>query len=253
MTALRQMPDTGALLFMFEYRGPTRHQAAKTPARPKHFRLDARSLGNYECMGRSYLIRFRDHGRVFQAHIYLGARASAQTRAKVLDALDSLVVQSATPKAAAVWRQPKQLLARTPYLGVSCPQANSFTCDRVGLAVWLRHSAVSVAVTINEHHFSARRSPVERSRPPRQTRAVAGFLQPAGLLSGPLKVTADDGSGRWIGGKPVIRGSRTSHRDRAPSVHANQLPCHFTPAGARSQTPRLRRATALITSELAIS
>src|SRR2546429_277960 len=34
----------------------------------------------------------------------------------------------------------KRLLARSPYLGVACPTANSIACDRVGLAVWLRRA-----------------------------------------------------------------------------------------------------------------
>jgi hypothetical protein len=34
-------------------------------------------------------------------------------------------------------------------------------------------------------------------------RMFAGFLQPAGLVDGPLEVTADAGPDRWIGRDPV--------------------------------------------------
>jgi hypothetical protein len=118
--ALRQMPAAGALLFMFEYRGPTHHDVRREPARPAHFRLDPRTLGPYECMGRSYMVRFGDHGRVFQAHVYLGRRAGARTRRLVTGILDSLRIARADPRAAAVWVQPRVLFTRAPYLGVAC-------------------------------------------------------------------------------------------------------------------------------------
>ena len=39
-------------------------------------------------------------------------------------------------------------LARAPYLGVACHEANSTTCGRVGIAVWLRGSATAVQATV---------------------------------------------------------------------------------------------------------
>jgi hypothetical protein len=96
-TAVGQMPPAGALLFMFEYQGPTRHDVERVPARPAAFRLDRRSLGNYECMGRSYSVRFRDRGRVFQAHLYFGAKATATTRQRLLGVLDSLRIAARRP------------------------------------------------------------------------------------------------------------------------------------------------------------
>lgn len=40
------------------------------------------------------------------------------------------------------------VFTRAPYMGVRCPAANSISCDRVGLAVWLRNPAVRVTATI---------------------------------------------------------------------------------------------------------
>jgi hypothetical protein len=36
-----------------------------------------------------------------------------------------------------------------------------------------------------------------------ERRMFAGFLQPAGLIDGPLQVTPDDGPDRWLGREPV--------------------------------------------------
>jgi hypothetical protein len=36
-----------------------------------------------------------------------------------------------------------------------------------------------------------------------ERRMFAGFLQPAGLIDGPLQVTPDAGPDRWIGREPV--------------------------------------------------
>jgi hypothetical protein len=205
-SALREMPRDGALLFMFEYQGPTHHDAQREPPRPRQFRLDPKTLQPYECMGRSYMMRFRDHGRVFQAHVYLGRRASSRTRDRVLGVLDSLRIRPASPEAAAVWVPPGRLLARDPYLGVACGRPNRFACDRVGLAVWLRTPAVGVTATVDgrrmvldDRQWSG---PVRGGR----RRMLAGFLHPAGLLSGPLKIRADDAAGRWTGRHPVEAG-----------------------------------------------
>jgi hypothetical protein len=45
-------------------------------------------------------------------------------------------------RSASVRVAPSAVLSRTPYMGVVCPVANSTACDRVGLSVWLRKSAV---------------------------------------------------------------------------------------------------------------
>lgn len=96
-----------------------------------------------------------------------------------------------------------KLLSRDPYMGVSCKVPNSFSCDRVGLAVWLREPAVRVNAAIAgrelqlaDPEWSGRAEDGER-------RMFAGFLQPAGLIDGPLQVTPDAGPDRWIGREPV--------------------------------------------------
>jgi hypothetical protein len=82
--------------------------------------------------------------------------------------------------------------SRRPSVGVACPKANSIACDRVGVAVWLRRAAARVTVTVNGEHL--------RLRPPR-TRAGwwEGYLQPAGLIDGALRVTPDRGRFYWQG------------------------------------------------------
>lgn len=96
-----------------------------------------------------------------------------------------------------------EILSREPYMGVSCPEANTYACDRVGLAVWLAEPAVSVNAAI-EGRALALDDP-EWSGAAREDgrRMFAGFLQPAGLVDGPLALTDDDGPGRWIGREPV--------------------------------------------------
>lgn len=91
--AVDRLPPDGAFLFGWEYvgapDGPIRR--ADFPPRPRRFRLVR--LGRYECMGRSYLLRFRARGRYFQVHVAFGRHAGERTRALALRVLDSLVVR----------------------------------------------------------------------------------------------------------------------------------------------------------------
>ena len=87
--ALDRLPADGAFLFGWEYGrpspfGPLRPSAF--PPRPQRFRLA--HLATYECMGRSYMLRFRSSGRLFQVHVVLGPQASPATRRLVLRVLD---------------------------------------------------------------------------------------------------------------------------------------------------------------------
>jgi len=91
----------------------------------------------------------------------------------------------------------QRLLRRTPYLGVACPQAHSIACDRVGLAVWLKRSAASVAAKINGQSLRLRAGRLDGRRP-----TYTGYLQPAGLLHGPLEVTPDRSPYFWQGSHP---------------------------------------------------
>jgi hypothetical protein len=93
-TAARDhLPATGAFIFAWEYGRPSPFGPIRSydfPSRPKHFRLTR--FAEYECLGASYMIRFREAGRFFQVHIAFGRRATAATRATALRVLDSLDV-----------------------------------------------------------------------------------------------------------------------------------------------------------------
>jgi hypothetical protein len=97
----------------------------------------------------------------------------------------------------------KEVLSRHPYMGVSCRTPNSFACDRVGLAVWLRRPAVRVDATIAGRKLQLDDPDWSGHASDGQRRMFAGLLQPAGLIDGPLRVTPDAGPDRWVGRKPV--------------------------------------------------
>jgi hypothetical protein len=92
------------------------------------------------------------------------------------------------------------LFARHPQLGVACRVPNSIRCDRVGFAVWLRRPADSVRAAIAGRRFALR-----YQRAPTRQRMYMGFLHPAGLADGPLRVPFS-ARGRWYGeGGPSAR------------------------------------------------
>ena len=82
------------------------------------------------------------------------------------------------------------LAAEGPYLGVSCAQGNSFACDRIGIAVWLSRDDAVVTVTIARRVVALERVSAGEYQ---------GFLQPAGLLAGPSRITPDASGQRWMG------------------------------------------------------
>jgi hypothetical protein len=99
-------------------------------------------------------------------------------------------------------------------VGVSCKRPNDISCDRVGVAVWLRHSTSAISVSVAGSPVRmrvpcGRGSDMEgcgtycrhvvRDQP--CGTFFLGFLHPAGLLSGPLKVRPDLGH-RWLGYNP---------------------------------------------------
>jgi hypothetical protein len=47
-------------------------------------------------------------------------------------------------------------LTRTPYLGVDCPYANTTTCGRVGIAVWLKDRPTAIEASIGKAHVRLR-------------------------------------------------------------------------------------------------
>jgi hypothetical protein len=98
---------------------------------------------------------------------------------------------------------PRAVLAEGPYMGVACRVPNWVGCDRVGLAVWTRHFARSIDATVGGKTFALDdRQWSGRSRHGLR-KMFAGFLQPAGLLDGALRVQPDSPGERWTGVHPV--------------------------------------------------
>jgi hypothetical protein len=100
--------------------------------------------------------------------------------------------------------RPERVLVRPPYMGVSCPRANSIACDRVGLAVYTPGSASSVRALIGGRAVELTDDPalVGPYRPGRP-RMFVGFLHHAGLRHGALAVRVENGRNRWTGLHPV--------------------------------------------------
>ena len=87
--ALDRLPPNGAFVFGWEFSvpSPSGLRPADFPRRPAHFLLA--KLTESDCLGRSYMLRFRDAGRFFQIHVALGSHASSSTRTTVLRIVDS--------------------------------------------------------------------------------------------------------------------------------------------------------------------
>jgi hypothetical protein len=89
-----RLPAGGGLLELFEYPGllaDARYEA-DFPPRPSRFRLKGSLFGPYEGYGPSYLLRFRETGRAFQAMVATGEGHRA--RLLVERVLDSLRVET---------------------------------------------------------------------------------------------------------------------------------------------------------------
>ncbi|HVC86316.1 MAG TPA: hypothetical protein VNC40_02700 [Gaiellaceae bacterium] len=99
-----------------------------------------------------------------------------------------------------------------PYVGVDCPGAlNSIACDRLGIAVQLLRPAVRIDVLAEGRAVSMRTTSKYAPHAVRGTFWV-GFLQPAGLLNGPLKIQPDEGRTYWVGRHPAFVSLRiTAH------------------------------------------
>ena len=90
----------------------------------------------------------------------------------------------------------RPLTVRRAYAGVSCRRANRIGCDRIGVAVWLRHGGFArVTARVGGRVIVLRRG---------GDGLWSGHLAQAGLRAGPLRVPARDG--RWIGfDAPIVR------------------------------------------------
>jgi hypothetical protein len=86
--AIDAMPADGAFIYLFEYADLTTLKAKDFPTRPGELALGPEVA--YECFGMSRMAHWQDHGRAFQAHVYIGPRASAQLREDVRSILNSI-------------------------------------------------------------------------------------------------------------------------------------------------------------------
>ncbi len=111
------------------------------------------------------------------------------------------------------------VLKRAPYAGVACPQANSIACDRVGLAVWLKARAVRVSAVAGGRPLRLQ----ARGFGGRSQNPWIGYLQPAGLLGGALKVTPDRGRFYWAGAHPKDVDLRLTIRRRDGGLETTRL------------------------------
>lgn len=188
------------------------------PRRPARFRLPLRAPERGGCglnpdrnLVRVWWIPFRDANRDFYADVGIGLAAPAGVRRDALRLLNSLRFKR---------RRPVTLAVAQASMGVSCPQPSSIRCDRVGLAVWLPRASTRVEASIagrpvrmrrgrdwNDARFGKRRY--------RRVAFYEGFLRPAGLLDGPLRVRPDGGRYHWTGRHPVTARVRlTAHYRR---------------------------------------
>lgn len=72
------------------------------------------------------------------------------------------------------------VFSQAPDLGVSC---HSASCDSVGLAVWLRRSAVSVSASIARHRFALTRGQAQPFMPSTPSTMFVGYLTPLRLVT----------------------------------------------------------------------
>ncbi len=86
--ALDALPPDGAWLYVFT--SPATPPAA--PGRPSGASILRERAQPYECMGRSRAARWREGGQDYQAHLYLGRRATARRRAQLRAVFDSFVL-----------------------------------------------------------------------------------------------------------------------------------------------------------------
>jgi hypothetical protein len=126
------------------------------------------------------------------------------------DALDpSARLARVSPRAFAVLA-PSAVFTQEPYMGVRCPIANSIACDRVGLAIWLRHPAVHVTASIAGQPLVLDWFGDERRVGPLPPRAeLDGYLRPAHITT--LLGVHPDSPGMWYGNRrapwpaPLVR------------------------------------------------
>jgi hypothetical protein len=117
---------------------------------------------------------------------------------------------------------------RKPYMGVACSKPNSIACDRVALAVWLERRASGVTASIAGRELELR--PPENFVSGHGGRGWwEGFVQPAGLVDGPLEVQPDRGRYYWEGRRPVVAPVRITARYRDGSSASRTVRVWLSP------------------------
>jgi len=101
-------------------------------------------------------------------------------------------------------------LPEPPGMGVACPGApNSIACDRVAIGVSMTTTPRRLVATVGGRSVLLRdQTSTCAGDPPcahpyTGPHFYTGFLQPAGLLNGALRVTPDAGRYRWYGRHPL--------------------------------------------------
>jgi hypothetical protein len=82
------LPPDGALLYVLEYVEHADSWRARVRERTEELTLGAEA--QYECAGRSHVVRWRERDRVFQAHVMFGPRAGEELRDEARSILNSI-------------------------------------------------------------------------------------------------------------------------------------------------------------------
>lgn len=90
--AIDAMPPDGAFIYLFEYLDLAERAKRRIPERSGEITLG--SEVSYECMGESRMAAWQQGGRAFQAHVYIGPRASDELVRDVRSILSSIQAKS---------------------------------------------------------------------------------------------------------------------------------------------------------------
>jgi hypothetical protein len=197
----------------------------------------------------SATLPFRDHGRGFDALVYLKGTPSPARLEQVVSILKGLSFQpgayvalpgsaGSPPTAGAralASPPPAPATSRLaagygPYLGVRCHRANSPRCDRVGLDIVLRRRAAAVSASIGGRRLRLRTPGLHNGV---RGRDWVGTLRNAGLgrRGSPLHIPNDGAAGAWAGDPPVYVTIRVTATDAGGGRHSRLFPHVFLSPG----------------------
>jgi hypothetical protein len=89
--AIEAMPPDGAFIYLFENPDLTDQLKTRIPERTGELTLGPERV--YECMGLSRMVRWRENGRAFQAHVFVGPSAGDALKRDVNSILNSIQVR----------------------------------------------------------------------------------------------------------------------------------------------------------------